>query len=265
MTSLSATSRTTILRSFFVSLLCICSYYAIAQDGIPDAPMPPRMVVDYVDMLSKDQQVELDQKLRKFADSTSNEIAVVIVPDIGDYEVGDYALKLGRKWKVGTEKFNNGIVLLVVPKTNSQRGLVTIQVGYGLEGAIPDITADNIINKEIIPYFKNGEYYHGINNACDIMMALAKGEITYANYNKGTIGRFPKRIILLIVILIFFGVIAMRRRSYTFSRYGRYSAFPWWMGGGFGGGSGGGRSSGGSGWGGFGGGSFGGGGSSGSW
>jgi hypothetical protein len=122
MTSLLAINRNLILRSFFVFLLCIFSSYAIAQDGIPDAPMPPRMVVDYVDMLSKDQQVELDQKLRKFADSTSNEISVVIVPDIGDYDVDDYAKRMQH---VGRYRYRSDMALKELFLTLRQTTLST--------------------------------------------------------------------------------------------------------------------------------------------
>src|SRR5262245_46561129 len=132
------------------------SFTAFSQK-IPDRPNPPRLVNDLTGTLSAAQVEELERKLVAYDDSTSNQIAVVIIPTIGDYDIQEVALKIMRDWGVGNKDRNNGIVLLVAIEDHKIR----IEVGYGLEGAIPDITAKHIIEEEITPNFKEGNYYRG--------------------------------------------------------------------------------------------------------
>ena len=146
------------------------------QRGIPAAPNPPRLVNDFAGVLGG-RADELEQMLVAFDDSTSNQITVVTVPSLDGYDVAEYALELGRRWGVG-KSINNGVVVLVKPKNSDGGGDVTIQVGYGLEGAIPDAYCRRIIDNEMIPAFKEEDYYKGIASACDQLMKLASGEIS---------------------------------------------------------------------------------------
>ena len=213
----------------------------------------------------------------RFNDTTSNQITIVTVKSLNGYEPSMFAFELGEKWQVGQKKFDNGIVVLIKPKlSSSDRGEVFIAVGYGLEPVIPDIIAGRITNNEMIPYFKNGNYYRGIDEATNVLMNLAAGEITAEGYKKQSessgIFAFLPFIIIIIIILIIRG---SRGRSQTIghsnssfwtalmlgSMMGHSSHSGSW--GGFSGGSSG--FGGGGGFGGFGGGSFGGGGAGGSW
>lgn len=255
---------------------------AIAQN-IPQRPNPPRLVNDFANVLTSDQIQSLEQKLVSYDDSTSNQIVIVTVPTVGDYDVDAYALKILRDWGVGNKKNNNGIVILVA--TNDRK--VRIEVGYGLEGAVPDITAKQIIDNEITPYFRGSNqdnYYRGLDNAINAIIKAATGEYKAPeNYNKRATsnGRggsiFSWLIPLIIIILIFSrrggggGGGMMSRRGYNPFLGGLLGGIlggnigrggGGWSGGGGGGWSGGG---GGGGFGGFGGGSGGGGGASGSW
>lgn len=238
---------------------------------LPERPNPPRLVNDRANLLTPDQQNALERKLVAFDDSTSNQIAIVILESIGDADPGDYATELGRKWGVGGSQFNNGVVLFITTGGGQGRRHVFIAPGYGLERAIPDITAKQIVDNELIPYLREGDYFRGINNAVDALMKAAAGEYKVTRRKKSKDG--PGGFLILLVIFIIIMIISRRggggRGGGMMSRRGyRGSAVPpiWWFPTGGGGGSrGGGFGGGGGGFGGFGGGGFGGGGAGGNW
>ncbi len=243
-----------ILTTFF----SFCAASAQMEKIISTPPSPPKLVNDYTNTLTPQQKEALETKLDKYNDSTSNQIAVVIVESKDNYSIEDAAIELGRKWGVGNKEFNNGVVILVAKKDRK----VTIQAGYGLEGAISDLTAKSIIDNEVTPNFKAGNYYRGLDEATDNIIKAAEGRYKApANYaSKKKKGLSISTIIFIIIILIVIFSGAGPGGGTYVSRGG----FGGWSGGGGSGWSGGGGSSGGS-FGGFGGGSFGGGGSSGSW
>ena len=233
---------------------------------IPPKPQPPRLVVDLTGTLAQDQQQALEDKLVAYDDSTSNQISVVIIPTTGDYDIADVAYQLGRSWGVGNKEFNNGVVFLIAKNDRK----VFIATGYGLEGAIPDITAKQIIEHDVVPNFRENDYYRGIDYGVDALIAAAAGEYTApAGYNNrgGDDGNILGVLILLVIIGIILsrinrgggGGAFMSRRGYRNWNGPTTIWFPPSGGGGgdFGGGGGG--------FGGFGGGSFGGGGAGGSW
>jgi uncharacterized protein len=260
------------MRRILLPLLMFLSFAATAQveKVLPPPPSPPRLVTDMTGTLSADQQETLERKLVAYDDSTSNQIAVVIVPTTGDYDISDYAFALGRKWGIGNKKNNNGVLLLIAKNDRK----VFIAPGYGLEGAIPDITAKQIIENEIVPNFKGADFYRGIDEGTDALMKAASGEYTapegYANRGQHGGGVPVILVVAFFIILLWFifrnrgggGGSFMSRRG--FRNWSGPVIFPsgGWSGGG-GGWSGGGG--GGGGFGGFGGGSFGGGGAGGSW
>lgn len=258
-------------KTFLLTLLIfLTGAIAFAQDAIPPRPDPPRLVNDFANILNAGQLQNLETKLVAFNDSTSVQIAVVIVPSLGGYEKADFAQQLGQKWGVGGSKFNNGFVILIKPKSQSENGEAFIATGYGVEQFVPDATAYEIVNNEMIPHFKQNDYYGGIDAATDVLMALVKGEYKADSYGKSKNGSAVGFIIIIIVIIIF--LLSRNNNNHrTINRSGAGGMlfFPWMMGsGGFGGGGssgGGGFGGGGGGFGGFGGGSFGGGGAGGSW
>ncbi len=236
-------------------------------------PSPPKLVNDYVQLLTPDQQADLEHRLVAYDDTTSIQIAVVIVNTLNDYDPVDYAVKLGREWGVGNKKTNNGVIFLV--STDLPNRTVFIAPGYGLEGALPDITCKQIVDAEVIPQFKQDNYYRGISNGIDAIIKASRGEYKapegYRKGNKGKAvggGAFVFIIILIVVILILSRGGGPRGGMMSRRGFGGIAALPFlFPGGGSGGGwsGGGGGSSGGGGFGGFGGGSFGGGGAGGSW
>jgi uncharacterized protein len=257
------------MKRLLLPLLILLSVSTRAQieKVLPAQPNPPRLVTDLTGTLSADQQQALERKLVAYDDSTSNQIAVVIIPTTGDYDISEFSFALGRKWGIGNKKNNNGVLLLVAKNDRK----VFIAPGYGLEGAIPDITAKQIIETEVVPNFKSNDFYRGIEYGTDAIMDAARGEYKapagYADRGKGG-GGVP---VILIVFLVIFIIWIISRRGggggSFMSRRG-YRNFPGpviFPSGGWSGGGGGFGGGGGGGFGGFGGGSFGGGGAGGSW
>jgi uncharacterized protein len=261
---------------FLLILVVTTGTSKIFGQDIPDKPNPPRLVNDFAGFLTNQEVDFLERKLVAFDDSTSTQIAIVIVKDLAGYDRADYAQRLGEKWGIGTSGHDNGVLILIKPKTVTSRGEAFIATGYGLEGAIPDLTCSEIVDNDILPAFRRGEYFEGLDKATTTIMALARGEFTAEQYHK-KINKNIKRaspfgaffiILIIIIILINNG----KSNHNNISR----SGLPFWLllgmmnsgrgshSGSWGGFSGGGGIGGG-GFGGFGGGGFGGGGAGGSW
>jgi len=264
-----------IKKYYTISLILLLSFLsAIQAQDIPDPMNPPRLVNDFAAFLSQNEANQLESKLRQFNNQTSTQIYIVIVKNLKGYAPGDFAVRLGEKWGVGQKGKNNGIVILVKPKSNDSRGEVFISTGYGLEGVVPDAIANRIVENEIIPSFKTGNYYGGLDRAVNVLTALTKGEFTAEYYRSKTEGEsggsgFFGLIFMAIIFMSIFG--GGRGRMGRHSGIGRNLPFfllMGMMGGRSHGGAFGDFSGGGGGFGGFGGGgggSFGGGGAGGSW
>lgn len=248
------------------SLLFSVCVSAQIEKIIPPRPNPPKLVNDFTGTLTAYQIEALERKLVAYDDSTSNQVAVVIIPTTGNYSVEEIGLEIIRRWGVGNKDINNGIVLLIAKDDRKLR----IEVGYGLEGAVPDITAKSIIDNYITPNFKEGNYYRGIDDGTDAIIRAAAGEYKapagYGSKKKKGIGW--SSIIFIIIFLLIAMAGGSRGGGSMMSRKGSGFTTGWIIGtllGGSGRSSGGGWSGGGGGFGGFGGGGGGGGGSSGSW
>jgi uncharacterized protein len=220
----------------------------------------------------KDVAERLDAKLRAFDEQTSSQIVVAVFPELPSPSLEDFTIRTAESWRVGRKKLDNGVVLFVFVKDRKTR----IEVGYGLEGALPDATANQIIRDVMLPHFRQGDYAGGLEAAIDAIMAATRGEYQ-AEPRPPTPTPVPVQTWVVLLFLLFFVVIPIWRRAKggprTYHRRGWDT--PWWWGsggggggwgsGGFGGGGFGGGGGGGGG--GFsgGGGGFGGGGASGSW
>ncbi|MBX2976678.1 MAG: TPM domain-containing protein [Ignavibacteriaceae bacterium] len=238
----------------FFYLLLIIGVSTFAQPKVPTLKM---WATDLTNTLSSSQLQQLNNYLKVFEDSTSNQLIFLMIPTLNGHPIEDYSYETSKQNKIGSKKNDNGILFLVAKDDR----LLRIEVGYGLEGALPDALCSQIIRNEVVPYFKEGNYFAGIATGVEAIVRATAGE--YKNTDKQT-DKFDA--IEDFIPIIFFIISAIS----FFSRKGRrrgifFGGIP----GGFGGGSFGGRSGGfgGGGFGGFsgGGGSFGGGGSSGSW
>lgn len=272
-----------VFRTAFLALFLALAFTAIAQ--VPQRPNPPMLTNDLAGLFNRAEVMSLEQRVVAFADSTSNQIAIVIVPELYGYDKANLAYSIGEKWGVGQDKFDNGIVILVKPKIGNSSGEVFIATGYGLEGAVTDAFARRVIEREMIPHFRNNDYFGGINAALDVLMPVISGEIStdeYANNDDGddaaAAAAFMFFFICFVVALVLMSKGDNKNMGGGNNRGGRdFTATDAFIlgsilgnatgsrgrGGSFGGGSFGGGGFGG--FGGFGGGSFGGGGAGGSW
>jgi uncharacterized protein len=259
------------MNKLLIALLLVFTCSTSFSQDFPEKPS--KLVNDYTGTLSADQLQQLESKLVAFDDSSSTQIAIAMIKSVGEYDINDYALQLGRKWGVGGNKKNNGVMIVVALGDRK----ISIQTGYGIEGALPDVYTKRIIETDIKPAFKAGDYYAGLDAGTNSIIKLVKGE--YKNDNPKRVQKNNGSAIPILVIIIVIIILIIRKGgggggSQVMGGRGVANALFWSMlfsgggrgsgGGGFGGGSGGG-SGGGGGFGGFGGGSFGGGGSSGSW
>jgi uncharacterized protein len=257
------------IRNIILIWMVFGPFLAFAQN-IPPKPNPPRLVNDLANVIPPDEEASLERKLVAYDDSTSNQIVVVTIRTLDEYPIEEYALKIFRDWGIGNKTTNNGVLILAVIDDRQIR----IEVGYGLEGAIPDITANQIIRNDIAPAFRNENYAEGFEKASESIIEAAAGEYQAPEGYRKRNGRSGKGVggmvlaaIILIIILSNInrrgggGGGFMSRRGYR--GWVGPTIFPPILGGGGWGGGGGG----GGGWsvGGFGGGSSGGGGASGSW
>ena len=256
--------------NYTLFLILISFHLYISANDIPERPSPSRLVNDFANILGSEEILNLEKKLVDFNRQTSTQIAIVIVNDLHGYDRADFTIRLAEKWGVGQKGKDNGLVIMVKPKTSSSGGQAFIATGYGLESVVPDATAKRIIENEMIPEFKKNNYYAGLNSATDILISLTKGEFTAEKYNEQTRQDNAPSIIALIFFIIFFLIFFGRARTRRHHSIGR--SIPFWIalsmlgsasrssGGSFGS-----FSSGGGSFGGFGGGGFGGGGAGGSW
>ena len=222
-------------RSVLIFFICITSFLQ-AQD-LPEPMRPKRIVNDFTQLFSPQQQQALEQKLRNFNDTSSTQIAIVTVPTLQGYAPSDYAQRLAEKWGVGQKGKDNGVLLLIKPKSRTEKGQVAIAVGYGLEGVIPDAIASRIIRNEIIPEFQQNNYYRGINKATDVLMQLAGGEFTAEQYARKNGNGSAEVIIIPILILFLLPLFFRRKKGYTTGSHGSGGIPPIFFGGFGGGGS----------------------------
>jgi uncharacterized protein len=238
----------------------------VASGSLAQAIVPPLVghVTDQTGTLGPEQIATLEQTLSAFEARKGTQLAVLIISSVLPEAIEQYALRVAESWKLGRKQVDDGVILVVAKDDRTLR----IEVGYGLEGALPDITAKSIIDNEITPNFKDNDFYRGLDEGTNAIIAATKGEYKAPeNYNarkKGT-RKNPGLLIMIIIFIIIWIIKNGRGGGGSYGRGGhRHFGSPFFFP--IGGGSSGfGESSGGGGFGGFGGGSFGGGGSGGSW
>ncbi len=256
------------MKKNIISLLMVLTL-ATSAFAIPQKPKQERLVNDFAQVLSGNEERALEQKLVRFDSQTSTQIAFVSVKDLEGLSAIEMAIRIMEEWGVGGSK-DNGMVIVFKPKTASSNGQIAITTGYGVEHLVTDALAKQVIEYDFIPSFRQGDIFGGLDKGTDVLMSLTTGEFTGQQYldkhqsgGSGIGGFFT----LFVLFLIFSGF-GRSRRVGGFGSRG--SSLPFWLLMGMGGGSRGGSSfgnfsSGGGSFGGFGGGMGGGGGASGSW
>jgi uncharacterized protein len=264
------------MKNILTILIALLGFTTVSVAQIPERPSPQRLVNDFAGVLDKGEVNQMEGALAQFAKETSTQIVVVTVTDLQGYDKADFAQRLGEKWGVGQKANDNGLVVLLKPKTENSRGEVFVATGYGLEGVLPDAIVNNtVVNNEMIPRFKQNDYLGGLAAGINVMMDITRGEYTAENYEEKVAGGGGGGSIIGLIFFIGLFVLLGRGRSRRF--YSPGSSLPFWLAmgmlsgsnrssGSFGNfSSGSGSFGGGSSFGGFGGGSFGGGGAGGSW
>ena len=252
------------MRRIVAILFLLASFRLFAAEVIP--PAPAAYFNDYANVVSTGTAAQLNQTLEDFERQSSDQIVVAVYPTMqSDSSIEDYTVRVARAWMVGQKDKNNGAVLFVFVQDHK----MFLQTGYGLEGVLPDALCKRIIDEQISPRFKAGDYDGGLTAGVQSIIAAVKGEYkgtgtTVAERNgrtdrsNGSI--IPVIIIIFILVSIFARGSGMFLPWLLFSGTGsnrNWGGGGFSSGGGFGGGGGGGFSGGG--------GSFGGGGAGGSW
>lgn len=243
--------------------------------GIPDKPSASEgMYINYSkefpDLISSSEEAALEEKLQNFNKETSNQIVIVVVDDLNGWTSIDFGTYLGEKWGVGTVEHQNGVVIVVKPTGGEGERDIAIAVENGLQPKINATRNVHVKDDIIVPHFKNGEFYAGLDEGTDALMAMAKDAYNDKDAAKQSY-HFPWKLIFFLIIILFVFVRIIRRGGggggTSFGGGGFYSGGGGWgRSSGWGGGSSWGGGGGGGGFGGFGGGGgWGGGGVSGKW
>ena len=135
-----------------------------------------RFVNDFAGVFDSRKAMELEEYLATFSDTTTNQVVVVTIADLEDYEPADYAQRLGQKWGVGSAQNDNGVIILVKPRNEFGGGAVEISTGYGAEGVLTDARCGQIIDKEMMPYLQQGDYFEACNAGARACCRLLLGE-----------------------------------------------------------------------------------------
>jgi uncharacterized protein len=163
---------TALLKAHFFAWCMLLVFAGSAQAELVTIPPIHSRVTDLTQTLSPDQQSQLETKLTQFEQQKGSQIAILIVPTTQPEDIAQYGIRVVEAWKLGREKEDDGLLILVAKNDRKMR----IEVGYGLEGPIPDLVAKRIISEVMAPKFRQGDYYGGLNEATDVVMRLISGE-----------------------------------------------------------------------------------------
>ncbi len=170
------------------SLLALCAMLffvsQMALAALVEIPDLSARVTDLTGLISAEEKSQLEAKLSAFEQKKGSQISVLIVPTTQPEDIAQYAIRVVEKWKIGRKKVDDGILLLIAKDDHKMR----IEVGYGLEGAIPDLTAKRVISEVIAPKFKRGDFAGGVNDGVDKLIGLVDGEALPAPSNHASSG-----------------------------------------------------------------------------
>lgn len=283
------------MRHYFAALLILIGVGGAARAEVPVPPLKAR-VTDLTGTLNAQQTGELEARIAAYESRRGSQLAVLMLPTTKPEEIEQYSIRVAEAWKIGRKKVDDGLILVVAKDDRRLR----IEVGYGLEGAIPDSVAKRVIDERITPRFRDGDFYGGVRDGVDQLIKLAEGEklppplaatargqsldnltdfifpalafiFIAGAFLKAMLGRFPGSLAtgagVGVIAWLLFGIASGAAAvvigfllAFANISMGRRGGWSSGSGGSWGGGS-----SGGSSWGGGGGGGFGGGGASGRW
>ncbi len=159
------------MRHFVAALLAFAAFAGVARADVPVPPLKAR-VTDLTGTLSAQQKSELESRIAAFESRRGSQIALLLLPTTKPEEIEQYSIRVADAWKIGRKGVDDGLILIVAKDDRRLR----IEVGYGLEGAIPDSIARRVIDERITPRFRDGDFYGGIRDGLDQLIKLAEGE-----------------------------------------------------------------------------------------
>ncbi|MBK6265480.1 TPM domain-containing protein [Marivirga sp. S37H4] len=172
------------MKYLFNLAFLLFSFSLFAQTTIPDRPSPPRLVNDYTNTLSTQEKNQLERKLVAYNDSTSTQVAIIIIPTYGEYEPNQFGVQVFEKWGIGQSGKDNGILISVAIEDKK----MFINTGYGVEDRITDAASKSIIENYMKPAFRNNDFYKGLNEATTIIFDLAAGKYTADKIKDNNVG-----------------------------------------------------------------------------
>jgi len=184
--------------SGIISTLCLSIPSPVySQKAIPE--LWGQRVHDEAKVLSQNTIDQLEVQLKKYEDSTTNQIAVLIIPSLAGDVLEEYSLRVVEKWKLGTKKNDNGVLLLIVTDEHKMR----VEVGHGLEGVLTDAQSSRIIRNEMAPNFRRGDYDAGVNAAIQAMIKAIAGEYKADDTGTGSGGELSIKEKIYIGLFVF--------------------------------------------------------------
>lgn len=198
----------------FLFLFVLATALPVAVFAYVNPGNPTGFVNDFAGVLSAEQKQQLEQKLSDFEKSTGNEISIAVIKSLDGDTVENFAVELFKDWGVGKEGKDNGALILVAVEDREMR----IEVGYGLEGALTDAQSSWIVNNQMAPAFKNGNFYAGLNAASDKIISAIGGEVIPVEESKMPVSDYFDIFGGIVFFLILLGSILGRSKS-------------WWAGG----------------------------------
>lgn len=196
--------------------------FVIAELVLPLAPNA--YILDEADVISPEAEEEIEEILELLEEENSTGIAVVTVASLQDYPIEEFSIELAREWGIGQKDFDNGVLILVAPTEREMR----IEVGYGLEGAIPDALANSIIGEIMTPNFQLGDYDTGLIEAVKHLDSLARGEV-YGEVTENPFDTDYEMIFIVFLVVVFMSLVL--GRIFWGTAHFLSDSKSWWVGG----------------------------------
>ncbi|MFC2080322.1 TPM domain-containing protein [Bacteroidota bacterium] len=214
------------IASYILSTLLIIffSTTCIQSQDLPVPSSPTGWVNDYANVFNKNEIQNLSRKLNEYQYNNSTQIFVITIDHNNGYSASMLAPMIGEQWGVGQKGKDNGLILLM----DMEDRIVFISTGYGLEEYIPDAIAKRIVENELKPAFKQGDFYGGVDAATNVMISLLDGKFTPDEYREQSSSGAGSSIgVIIFMIIMFFSFFGSRRRSVGAG--GRRSNLPFWL------------------------------------
>ncbi len=177
-------------------------FFILALQAVELPPLTGR-VNDYASMISPEAEREINEKLALLEKNESTQVVVLTVDSLEGEPLEDFSIRVAEAWKMGQKEYDNGVLLLVAKKDRKVR----IEVGYGLEGALTDLTAGRIVDNEMVPLFAKGSFDEGFVRGVDLIIATVKGEYSALQKERGSGGNggafLPVLIILMLIVYFY--------------------------------------------------------------